>query len=224
MCSAIIIYSSTMKLTHERHCQNHLQSHMFNKRVSDLKRAVTGRRSFNHTAFLRCVCVSGVQKPNVCSKAQEVQVLIDYWGFSDDPDQLVFALCRNPSRSAEADLRREAAGRWPHALRLQHPEGEPGTPPQRNEGFSVNVDSEFSLRFRASVIQRSSDELLLCFGFNRVPRAGFRSILASSCIWTDVGIKTSGSEPLWSSWFINSDQSSVVLSCNNRLCSRTCCY
>lgn len=55
---------------------------MFNKRDSDLKRAVTGRRSFNHTAFLRCVCVcvSGVQKPNVCSKAQEVQVLIDYWG------------------------------------------------------------------------------------------------------------------------------------------------
>lgn len=200
---------------------------MFNKRDSDLKRAVTGRRSFNHS-----VCVSGVQKPNVCSKAQEVQVLIDYWGFSDDPDQLVFALCRNPSRSAEADLRREAAGRWPHALRLQHPKGEPGTPPQRNEGFSVNVDSEFSLRFRASVIQRSSDELLLCFlfylyfGFNRVPRAGFRSILASSCIWTDVGIKTSGSEPLWSSWFINSDQSSVVLSlsCNNWLCSRTCRY
>lgn len=30
---------------------------MFNKRDSDLKRAVTGRRSFNHTAFLRCVCV-----------------------------------------------------------------------------------------------------------------------------------------------------------------------
>uniref|UniRef100_A0A3B4GZ36 Ubiquitin-ribosomal protein eS31 fusion protein n=1 Tax=Pundamilia nyererei TaxID=303518 RepID=A0A3B4GZ36_9CICH len=53
---------------------------MFNKRDSDLKRAVTGRRSFNHTGFLRCVCVSGVQKPNVCSKAQEVQVLIDYWG------------------------------------------------------------------------------------------------------------------------------------------------
>lgn len=53
---------------------------MFNKRDSDLKRAVTGRRSFNHTVCV-CLCVfSGVQKPNVCSKAQEVQVLIDYWG------------------------------------------------------------------------------------------------------------------------------------------------
>lgn len=139
---------------------------MFNKRDSDLKRAVTGRRSFNHTAFLRCVCVC------VCFWSPETKCMQQStgsssadWllGFSDDPDQLVFALCRNPSRSAEADLRREAAGRWPHALRLQHPEGEPGTPPQRNEGFSVNVDSEFSLRFRASVIQRSSDELLLCF-------------------------------------------------------------
>lgn len=30
---------------------------MFNKRDSDLKHAVTGRRSFNHTAFLRGVCV-----------------------------------------------------------------------------------------------------------------------------------------------------------------------
>lgn len=111
-----------------------------------------------------CVCVCFWSPETKCMQQSTGSSSADWLlGFSDDPDQLVFALCRNPSRSAEADLRREAAGRWPHALRLQHPEGEPGTPPQRNEGFSVNVDSEFSLRFRASVIQRSSDELLLCF-------------------------------------------------------------
>lgn len=77
---------------------------MFNKRVSDLKRAVTGRRSFNHTEFLRwvplecvCVCVSGVRKPNVRSKVQEVQVLILIsWcllsaGIPPDQQRLIFA-------------------------------------------------------------------------------------------------------------------------------------
>lgn len=131
MCSAII-YSSTMKLTRASLSKSFT--------VTDVQQAGQWFKTCCHREaelqpYCVCVFVSGVQKPNVCSKAQEVQVLIDYWGNRDDPDQLVFALCRNPSRSAEADLRREAAGRWPHALRLQHPEGEPGMPPREMKAF-----------------------------------------------------------------------------------------
>ena len=35
-----------------------------------------------------------------------------------------FVINRHPSRSAEVDLCWQAAGRWAHPERLQHPEGE----------------------------------------------------------------------------------------------------
>jgi hypothetical protein len=41
---------------------------------------------------------------------------------------------RYSSRSAAFDLRRQAAGGWPHSVRLQHPEGihpSLGAPPER---------------------------------------------------------------------------------------------
>ena len=51
-------------------------------------------------------------------------------------------LSRYPTWPTASDLRREAAGRWPHSLRLQHPEGVDPSPRSSAEGWRQETQEE----------------------------------------------------------------------------------